>query len=334
MKRRDALRSAAGAAAAAAAWGGFPGLAGAQAQSMVLKASDVHPPGYPTVVAVESLGKKLSAATNGRLSVQMYPSMQLGDEKTAIEQCQVGAIALGRVSVGTLGVVADDLNVFNLPFVFRDPEHMEKVVDGPIGAKLLGEVTNNPDTHLVALCFMDAGSRGMYNTKHPINSIADMKGLKIRVNTNPLFVDMMNDLGANGVPMGYDQVISAMQTGVVDGAENNLPSYVLDGHYQIAKNYTFTDHLVVPEILIFSGPVWAKLSPADQALMRRLAHEASLEERTLWKAKEKDALDKMAAAGITPVHLDKKPFQEAVKPVWDKYGAKYADLIKQIAAVK
>jgi tripartite ATP-independent transporter DctP family solute receptor len=333
MNRRDLLKYGAAAAASAATLGGLGTPAGAQ-QTAIFKASDVHPPGYPTVVAVESMGKKLSAATNGRLSVQMYPSMQLGDEKTAIEQCQLGAIALGRVSVGTLGVVADDLNVFNLPFVFRDPEHMERVVDGPVGQRLLGEVSNNPDTHLVALCFMDAGSRGMYNTKHPIDSIADMKGLKIRVNTNPLFVDMMNDLGANGVPMGYDQVISAMQTGVVDGAENNLPSYVFDGHYQIAKYYTFTDHLVVPEILIFSGPVWAKLSPADQALVRRLAHEASLEERDLWHAKEKDALAKMTAAGITPVHLDKKPFQAAVKPVWDKYGAKYADLIKQIAAVK
>src|SRR6202165_2066559 len=140
------------------------GLASAQ-QKVVLKASDVHPTGYPTVVAVENMGKKLSAATNGRVSVQMYASMQLGGEKEAIEQAQVGAIQLARVSVGALGPVIDDLNVFNLPFLFRDTAHMEKVIDGAIGQELLDKVTDNPQTRLVALCWMDAGARNMYDTK-------------------------------------------------------------------------------------------------------------------------------------------------------------------------
>ena len=334
MRRRDVLRLGTGAAALGIGWSGLSGPLAAQVQKIVLKCSDVHPPGYPTVVAVENMGKKLETATKGRISIQMFPSMQLGGEKEAIEQAQVGALQLARVSVGALGPVVDDLNVFNLPFLFRDTAHMEKVIDGPIGQQMLDDVTNNPNSHLVGLCFMDAGARSMYDTKHAIRSIADLKGLKVRVMGNPMFVDMMNDLGGNGVPMGYDQVFSALQTGVVDGAENNPPSYVFDNHYQVAKFYTLTEHLIVPEMLVFSRPAWDKLSSGDQALIKRFSRETQLDERRLWKLKEKDAYEKMAAAGITVVRIaDKKPFQDAVKPVWDKYGGKYADLIKRIQAV-
>src|SRR6202158_753502 len=156
MNRREFLSTTAASTIALASFVAAT-LAFAQAK-LALKASDVHPAGYPTVVAVENIGKKLEAATNGRLSVQMYASMQLGGEKEAIEQAQVGAIQLGRVSVGALGPVVDDLNVFNLPFLFRDTAHMEKVIDGPIGQELLEKVTSNPNTHLVGLCWMDAGA--------------------------------------------------------------------------------------------------------------------------------------------------------------------------------
>jgi tripartite ATP-independent transporter DctP family solute receptor len=301
---------------------------------MVLKASDVHPEGYPTVQAVEDMGKKLSDATGGRLSIQMYASMQLGGEKEAIEQAQVGAIQIARVSVGALGPVVPDLNVFNLPFLFRDTAQMEKVIDGPIGQALLGKVTDNPNTHLVGLAWMDAGARNFYDTKKPIKSIDDLKGLKIRVIGNPMFIDMMTALGGNGVAMGYDQVFGALQTGVVDGAENNPPSFYFDNHYQAAKYYTLTEHLIVPEILVFSQSSWDKLSKDDQALITKLAREAQADERLLWKKKEADAMAKMKAASIEIIEIsDKTPFQQAVKPVWDKYGANYAALIKEIQAV-
>src|SRR5262244_2683586 len=193
-------------------------------QKLVLKATDVHPLGYPTVEAVVRMGKKLEQATGGRLSIQMYPSMQLGGEKEMIEQAQVGALAIARISVGPMGPIVPEFNVFNLPFLFRDTAHMEKVIDGPIGQELLDKVTNSPQTRLIGLCWMDAGARSMYDTKKSIRDIGDLKGLKVRVMGNPMFVDMMNALGGNGVAMGYDQVFSALQTGVVDGAENNPPS--------------------------------------------------------------------------------------------------------------
>jgi tripartite ATP-independent transporter DctP family solute receptor len=305
-------------------------------QKTVFKASDVHPTGYPTVVAVENLGKKLDAATNGRYSVQMYPSMQLGGEKEAIEQAQIGAIAFARVSVGALGPVIDDLNVFNLPYVFRNTTHMQHVIDGPIGQELLDKVTNS-GKGLVGLCWMDAGARNFYNTKKPIKTMADLKGMKVRVMGNPMFVEMANSMGGNGIAMGYDQVFSALQTGVVDGAENNPPSFVFDNHYQVAKYYTVDEHLIVPEMVVFSKKAWDAMSKDDQALLVKFAREAQQEERKLWEVYEQQAMDKAKAAGIQIIQVsdsDKKVFQDAVKPVWDKYGPKFAELIKRIQAVQ
>ena len=333
MRRRDILRGSAFMFSALAA-GRAAQVPAFAAATNLFKASDVHPPGYPTVVAVENLGKKLEQATSGRLGVQMYASMQLGGEKEAIEQAQVGAIQLARVSVGAIGPVIDDLNVLNLPFLFRDTAHMAKVIDGPIGQELLDKVTANDKAGLVGLCWMDAGARSFYNTKHPINAIADLKGLKLRVIGNPMFIDMVNALGGNGVAMGYDQVFSALQTGVIDGAENNPPSFVFDNHYQAAKYYTLTEHLIVPEIVVFSRKSWDTLSKDDQALLQQSAREAQAEERALWTAYQTQAMDKARTAGVQIVeNIDKKPFQDAVKPVWDKYAPRFAEPIKRIQAV-
>jgi len=311
------------------------GTASAQ-QKVVLKASDVHPEGYPTVAAVESMGKKLEKATNGRLSVQMFPSMQLGGEKEAIEQAQVGAIALARVSVGALGPVVDDLNVFNLPYVFRNTAHMQHVIDGPIGQELLDKVSNS-GKGLIGLAWMDAGARNFYDTKKPIRNLADLKGQKIRVMGNPMFVEMANSMGANGVPLGYDQVFSSLQTGVIDGAENNPPSFVFDNHYQVAKYYTIDEHLIVPEMLVMSKKIFDSLSKDEQADIKKFAREAQMEERKLWEAYEAQAMEKAKKAGIQIIRVsdaDKKAFQAAVKPVWDKYGPKYEAMVKRIQDTK
>src|SRR5262249_27031667 len=296
MRRRDVLRGIAAFVSTLAVAGGAS--VPASAQTTTFKVSDVHAPGYPTVVAVENLGKKLQAATNGRLGVQMFGSMQLGGEKEAIEQAQVGALQMARVSVGAIGPVIDDLNVFNLPYLFRNTAHMQKVIDGPIGQELLDKVTKNDKAGLVGLCWMDAGARSFYNTKKPIKSVADLKGMKFRVMGNPMFVDMANSMGGNGVSMGYDQVFSALQTGVVDGAENNPPSFVFDNHYTVAKFYTLDEHLIVPEMLVLSKKAWDQLSKDEQALVTKLSREAQLEERVLWEKYENDALEKAKAARI------------------------------------
>ena len=315
------------AAALAAALLAFVPAAPAQ-QKTVLKATDVHPLGYPTVEAIVRMGTKLEKASGGRYSIQMYPSMQLGGEKEMIEQAQVGALQIARISVGPMGPIVDELNVFNLPFIFRDEAHMRKVIDGPIGAELLDKVSNS-SARLIALGWMDAGTRNVYADK-PVTKPADLKGMKVRMMGNPIFVETMNAMGGNGVAMGFNELYQALQTGVVDGAENNEPTLLAQNHYQVKKVYSLTGHLIIPEIFVFSKASWDKLPKADQDLIRKLSREAQLEQRELWDKMVADATAKLKAAGVKFVPADKKAFYEATQPVRDKYGSKYAALIKRI----
>jgi tripartite ATP-independent transporter DctP family solute receptor len=308
-------------------------LPAAAQQKQVWKASDVHPLGYPTVEAIQRMGKKLESATGGRISIQMFPSMQLGGEKEMIEQAQVGALQIARISVGAMGPVVDDLNVFNLPFVFRDEAHMRKVIDGPIGQDLLQRTSSAPTSRLIVLGWMDAGTRNVYANK-PAAKPADLKGMKIRMMGNPLFVETMNAMGGNGVAMGFNELFSALQTGVVDGAENNPPTLLAQNHYQVSKVYSLTGHLIIPEIFVFSKRTWETLSKADQGLLRKLSREAQFEQRKLWDAYVGEAEAKLKAAGIQFVKADKAAFYKATQPVRDKYGAKYAAILKRIADTK
>lgn len=305
----------------------------ASAQTLVLKAADVHPAGYPNVVAIESLGRKLEAATQGKIRLQMFPGGVLGSEKEIVEQTQVGAIQIARISLGVVGPVVPEVNVFNMPFVFRDEAHMRKVIDGPIGDEMLAKVSNSP-ARLVALGWMDAGTRSIY-TKRPVRRAEDLKGLKVRMMGNPLFVDTMNAMGGNGIAMGYGEVFNALQTGVVDGAENNAPSLYTSNHFTTgAKYYTQTHHLMIPEIFVMSKITWDKLSKDEQALVRKFSREAQFEQRGLWDKSVADYTAKLKAAGVEFINIDNKAFYDATAPVRAKYGAPYADLIKRIEAVK
>lgn len=299
----------------------------------VLKASDVHPAGYPNVVAIENLGKKLEAATKGKYKLQMFPGGVLGGEKEVIEQTQVGAIQIARISLGPLGPVVPDVNVFNMPFVFRDEAHMRAVIDGPIGKELLDKISASP-ARLVALGWMDSGSRSLY-TKNAVKTPADLKGQKIRVMGNPLFVDTLNAMGGNGITMNHNDTFSALQTGVVDGAENNPPTFFTANHYTAGpKFYSQTTHLIIPEIFVMSKITWNKMSKEEQDLVMKFSREAQMEQRALWDKSVAEYTAKLKSSGITFVEVDKKPFYEATAPVRAKYGAQYAELIKRIEAVQ
>ena len=305
--------------------------AGAQAQ--VMKAADVHPAGYPTVAAIENMGKKIAAATSGRIKFQMFPGSVLGAEKEMIEQTQVGAIQILRTSLGPVGTVVPEVNVFNMPFVFRSEAHMRAVIDGAIGQELLDKISASP-AKLVALGWMDGGTRSLY-TKKPVRKPEDLKGQKIRMMGNPLFVDTMNAMGGNGISMGYGEVFTALQTGVVDGAENNPPSLFTANHFQAgAKYYTQTNHLIIPELLVMSKITWDKLTPADQALVKKSGREAQFEQRDLWDKYVVESVAKLKAAGVEFIEIDNKPFFDATAPVRAKYGAAFTDLMARIEATK
>ena len=302
------------------------------ADALEIKSSDVHAMGYPTTDAIQFMGEWLEEQTDGELSITIYHSMQLGGEKEALEQVQLGALEMTRVSVGVVGPIVDDFNAFNLPYVFRSIDHMHKVVDGEIGQELLARLQAG---ELIGLGFMDAGARSFYNKERPIRTPEDLAGLKIRVMQNPIFIDMMSEMGGSGIPIAFNELYTAMQTGVVDGAENNPPSYSTQKHYEVAGYYSLTEHLVVPEIFVFSKRVWDTLSEEHQNLIREASVMATEKERELWEAMEAKAMEELVAIGIqVNDDVDKAAFIEATAPVREKFGGQYAELLERIEAVE
>ncbi|GHF52901.1 TRAP transporter substrate-binding protein [Seohaeicola zhoushanensis] len=310
-------------------------LAGAaQACERTLRSSDTHPDGYPTVEAVKAMGKILEEKTGGKLCIEVFHSAQLGQEKDTIEQTQFGVIDMNRVSLGPFNNMIPETQIPSLPYIFRSTEHMHKVMDGPIGEEILAAFS---DHDLVGLAFYDAGSRSFYNSQKPINSMADLSGMKFRVMQSDLFVDMVGALGANATPMPYGEVYSSIQTGVIDGAENNYPSYESSGHFEVAKYLTLDQHLIVPEILAMSKKTYDSLSADEQAAVRAAAKESVLVMRDLWAAREKASEDKVRAAGVEVItDIDKTPFIEAMVPVYQKYvtSDKLKSLVERIQATK
>ena len=301
--------------------------------AQVIKAADVHPQGYPNVVAVQNMGEKLKEQTDGKLEIKVFPGGVLGDEKQMIEQAQMGAIDMIRISMAPVAAILPDIEVFTLPYVFRDEDHMHKVIDGDIGKSIGEKLTNNPKSRLVFLGWMDSGTRNLI-TKTPVTTPEALKGMKIRVQGSPVALATLKAMGANAVAMGVSEVYSGMQTGVIDGAENNPPTFVAHNYLPIAKNYTLSGHFITPEMLLYSKVKWDKLSADDQQKILTLAREAQAEQRTLWQAYNADAVEKMKAGGVKFQEIDKAVFVKATEPVRAQYGDKHQDLMKAIADVK
>lgn len=298
------------------------------------RSADVHPGDYPTVAAVNYMGKLVSEQTKGRLGVRVYPSGSLGTEKDNIEQLRIGALDMMRINVGPLNSVVPETIVTVLPFVFRSTEHMRKVLDGPIGDEILASMEAQG---LVGLAFYDSGSRSFYTSKKPIRTLADLKGLKIRVQQSDLFVSMIEALGANPTPMPYGEVYTALKTGIVDAAENNWPSYESSRHFEAAKYYNQSEHSLAPEMLVFSKKIWDTLSKDDQALMRKAAKDSVPHMRKLWDEREVKSRKIVEAAGTQVVPIaNKQEFIDAMKPVYAKFAntPKLKDLVKRIQETK
>ncbi|MEI4474246.1 TRAP transporter substrate-binding protein [Frigidibacter sp. MR17.24] len=295
-----------------------------------LRSADTHPDGYPTVEAVKQMGKMLEERTDGRLCIEVFPASQLGEEKDSIEQTQFGVIDMVRASFGPFNNIIPETQIVSLPYIFRSEDHMHHVMDGPIG----DEIMKAFEAHdLVGLAFYDGGSRSFYNSQKPIKTIDDLKGMKFRVMQSDVFVDMMDALGANATPMPYGEVYSSIQTGVIDGAENNFPSYDSSGHAEVAKYYTNDQHLIMPEILAMSKSSWDKLTPEDQEAVRQAAKDSVPVMRELWNAQVKASEEKVVAGGAEVImDVDKQPFIDAMKPVYDKYVTtpELQDLVKRI----
>lgn len=301
----------------------------ASAQEITLRSADIHPDGYPTVEAVKYMGQLVSERTNGRIKIEVMNNAVLGTEKDTIEQTRFGVIDMNRVNAAPFNNLVPETVVLGLPFLFRSTEHMHHVVDGPIGDEILAAFEPHG---LIGLAFYDSGARSFYTTKKPIEKLADLKGMKIRVQQSDLWIAMMEAFGANPTPMPMGEVYSSLETGVVDGAENNWPSYESARHYEIAKNYTLTQHSLNPEILVISKIAWDKLSADDQKIVKQAAKDSVGKMRELWVAREKTSEEKVRAAGNRIIEVDKKEFSDAMKPVYDKFvtDPKQQALLKRI----
>lgn len=303
-------------------------------EKIVLRYAENQVKDYPTTKAAVKMAEIVKEKTQGRITIEVYDSAQLGDEKSVIEQIQFGGIDMARVSLSPLSEFDKSLNVLQLPYLYRDSTHMWKVLEGPIGQKLLKGIESKG---IVGLSWFDAGARNFYNSKKAVNKIEDLAGLKIRVQESAMMMDMVKALGANPTPMAYGEVYSALQTGVIDGAENNWPSYESTSHYEVAKYFVLDEHNRVPEPQIISKKTWDKLSDADKKIIQDAALESAKVERQLWAEREKASEKKVRDAGCTITTLTpeaRTAFQKAVQPLYAQYGADYKDLIKQIQDVK
>ena len=296
--------------------GGFAATAAAQ-DSRVFRSADTHADGYPTVEAVEYMGELLDGWTGGRLQIQVFPGRQLGEERDTIEQTIIGAIDMNRVNLAPLNNIVPETAVPALPFVFRSIDHMHRAMDGEIGQEILAAMEPHG---LIGLAYYDSGARSFYNTVRPIRSPADMDGMRIRVQNSDLFVAMVEALGANATPMEFGQVYDALRTGVIDGAENNWPSYESTRHFEVANHYTLDQHSLSPEVLVMSALTWSELSPADQQLVRNAATLSVPRMRELWNARVDASRETVIANGNEIIEgVDKQPFIDAMQPVYDRF---------------
>jgi len=273
---------------------------------------------HPVHIAMEFMSERLKTKSGGILDVQIYPNQQLGDERQCLELLQIGSIGMTKVSAAVMEGFVPAYKVLSLPYIFRDREHSFQVLDGPVGRELL---LQGEKFWLRGLGYYDAGSRSFYTKTKPIHSPADLKGLKIRVQSSNTSVNMIQCLGGAATPIAWGELYTALQGGVVDGAENNPPSFYLSHHYEVCKYYTLNEHTTIPDVLLIGKRIWDSLSSREKIWLQDAVDESINFQRKIWAEAEKEALRAVAAAGIEIIHPDKKIFADRVKAMYEAHQA-------------
>lgn len=283
--------------------------------------------------AMLKMGEDLEKLSGGKMKIKIYPNQQLGSERESLELLQIGSLDMTKVSVGVLENFAPDMKVFGIPFLFRDKQHSFSVLDGPIGKKLLEE---GEKFWLKGLCYYDAGSRSFYTKDKQVTTPDDLKGLKIRVMESATAMDMVRSLGGAPTPISWGELYTSLQQGVVDGAENNPPSFYLSRHYEVCKYYTINEHTMLPDALLVSTHLWNRLSEQEQQWLQEAADNSVAYQRELWAISERKALEEVEKAGVEVIYPDKAPFEEAVQGIYDQYkdDRVMGTLIEQIQQTK
>ena len=302
-----------------------------EAKPIVMKLAENQPDSNPVSVAMYKFADLVAEKSNGELKIEVYTGAQLGQEPESIEQVQAGVIEFARVNSVVLANVAKKMGVFTLPYIFKGTEHKFNVLDGPVGQEVAKDLENYG---MVGLGYMEAGSRCFYTTEgHKIEKLSDLKGLKIRVQPAPISIKMMELLGATPTPMNYGEVYSALQTGVIDGAENDYVSYETSSHYEVAKYYTVDSHLSPPALLLMNLNTFNSLSPEHQQVIKAAAAEAVAFERKAMLEHEDVSKNKVVEAGVEVIEIDNTEFQNAVQPIYEEYPD-FKEMIEKIKATE
>jgi tripartite ATP-independent transporter DctP family solute receptor len=295
--------------------------------SYTFRLADNQPPDYPTVLGDKKFAELVEERTDGRIKIEVYPSAQLGDEKSVLEQVQLGAIEFTRINSSPLAEFNNQFTPIGLPYIFESEDHLWNFLNGDMGTKLLDGLEQSK---MKGLAYYDSGSRSFYSTKE-LKGVEDLKGLKIRVQQSKINIDFMAALGASATPMPYGEVFSALQTGIIDGAENNLPSLDSSNHYQEAKNLILDHHQRIPEVLLISKVAWDKLDAEDQKIIKQAALDSVETQRAEWDKYEEKSTKKLEDAGVTFTEVkDIKPWKDAVKAMNAEYAKEYKEVLDAI----
>jgi tripartite ATP-independent transporter DctP family solute receptor len=286
------------------------------AQAAEFRSADIHnSDDYPTVAAVKHMSQLLDQKSGGKYKIKVFNKGALGTEKETIDQVKIGALEMTRVNISPMNSVCAKTQVPTMPFLFHSVEHMRASLDGPAGEEILKSCE---DQGFIGLAFYDSGARSLY-AKRPIKTVADVKGMKVRVQQSDLWVALVGAMGGNATPMPFGEVYTGLKTGLLDAAENNIPSYESVKHYESAKYYSKTEHSMAPEMLLMSKIVWDKLPKADQDMVRAAAKESVAFQRKKWDEQETKSLAAVKAGGAEIIDVDKKSFQAVMGPVYDKF---------------
>lgn len=298
----------------------------------ILKLAHVLDVSHPVHKGMIYMAERLAVKSNGTMRVDIYPSGQLGAERELIELLQIGSLAITKVSASPMESFVPEMKIFSIPYVFRSEDHLWKVLEGEIGKRIL---LAGQDYFLRGLCYYDAGSRSFYTKDIPIESPAELQGLKIRVQKSQTSVKMIKSLGGAATPISWGELYTALQQGVVDGAENNPPSFYLSKHYEVCKYYSLDEHTSVPDILLISTHVWENLDSHQQVWLQEAVDESVVHQRQLWQESTTNALAEVQKAGVQVIRPDKKPFRDAVRSMHESYqGMSVYDLIQEINAIQ
>lgn len=293
----------------------MPGC-GRQDDGRVLKLAHGLDVTHPVHLAMEHLADRVAELSDGRMRVEIHPSGQLGEERELIEMLQIGSLAMTKVSASPLESFVPGMTVFSIPYVFRDRQHLWRVLDGELGRQLLDA---GMPYYLRGLCYYDAGPRSFYTVGTAVRTPEDLRGLKIRVQKSITSAHMVQVLGASATPIDWGELYSALQQGVVDGAENNLPSFFLSRHYEVSRYYTQDEHTWVPDVLLISTHVWEDLSAEERRWLEEAVASSVIEQRRLWLAASDSALAQVRASGVEIISPDKNTFRRTAQPMIESY---------------